>query len=891
VLSDIRKAFQMIDVKEEDRDFLRFLWWDSNGELLQYRHRRVVFGLNSSPFLLGAVLQFHLSNAKDEEKDVARKLMTSIYVDNCVCSFESCREYEEFRRVSVDLLAQAKMELRHWECSAGEESRVDLLSGSECGLETGSGVPQDSEEISSTTNVLGLRWDKRSDRLSIVLPADSSSSPVTKRGILSTVAKIFDPLGVVCPALLVPKLLLQRAWIIKLGWDEELPYGVRAEFENWKKEVSSLGSITIPRFAFDHFDYSESCPIHTFCDASKSAYAAAVFVRTAGRDGVSVQLLMAKSRVAPAKASTIPRLELLGCLIGARLCNVATDSLKEDKIKKYYWTDSTTALAWIRRNDEWGTFVGNRVKQINELTKSEEWKHVPGVVNPADLPSRGCSPTHLLESIWWEGQAWLRKSEDEWPKANTEEDEETISNEKKRSKLVTLVSTAKSDAWYVSRYSSFQKNKRLMAWIRRFVDKSRKVSQQRGELTVEEVQSAETHIFKLVQSQAFPQAGEVINRIRVVKLEGVIRVNTKLINRQDHRSFRLSILLPSNHPVTEQLIRYFHQVWCHLGVQFLMCKLREHVWIIQARRAIKCVVSKCVRCRRFAAKSPVLPPAPLPKDRVTTASAFEVTGVDLAGPLFLNGGVKVWIVLFTCAVYRCVHLELVGSLSTEAFILALQKFICRRGRPTTIWSDNGTNFRGAFNACKQLDWKTIEEETASKMIKWKFIPPTAAWWGGWWERLIRTMKDLLRKVLGHRKLGWAQLEFVLCDAETAMNERPLTYVADDQEDLIPLTPAMFLRGLSTAVFPECGVMDGGEFRRAALSITKLRGELQQRFRKEYLAHLVHRGKGEKLVGGTCKLEMSCWWEVTTKSDCFGRWDSSWSCCRGLMESVELLESV
>jgi hypothetical protein len=362
---------------------------------------------------------------------------------------------------------------------------------------------------------------------------------------------------------------------------------------------------------------------------------------------------------------------------------------------------------------------------------------------------------------------------------------------------------------------------------------------------VEEVQSAEIHIFKLVQSETFPQAGEVINGIRVVKLEGVIRVNTKLINRQDHRSFRLPILLPSNHPVTEQLIRYYHQVWCHSGVQFLMCKLRENVWIIKARRAIKCVVSKCVRCRRFAAKSPVLPPAPLPKDRVTTSSAFEVTGVDLAGPLFLKGGVKVWIVLFTCAVYRCVHLELVGSLSTEAFILALQKFICRRGRPTTMWSDNGTNFRGAVNAFKQLDWKTIEEETASKMIKWKFIPPTAAWWGGWWERLIRTMKDLLRKVLGHSKLGWAQLEYVLCDVETAMNERPLTYVADDQEDLIPLTPALFLRGLSTAVFPECGVMDGGEFRRAALSITKLRGELQQRFRKEYLAHLVHRGKGEK----------------------------------------------
>jgi hypothetical protein len=176
----------------------------------------------------------------------------------------------------------------------------------------------------------------------------------------------------------------------------------------------------------------------------------------------------------------------------------------------------------------------------------------------------------------------------------------------------------------------------------------------------------------------------------------------------------------------------------------------------------------------------------------------------------------------------------------------MQKFVCRRGRPETMWSDNGTNFRGAVNSFKLLDWKKIEMETTNQMIKWKFIPPTAAWWGGWWERLIRTMKELLRRMLGHCKFSMFQMESVLCEVESAMNDRPLTYVADDQDDLLPLTPSMLLHGLPSSSFPESAVLDASGLRGAAVSLSRLRAELQERFRKEYLAQLVHRGKVQKI---------------------------------------------
>ena len=129
------------------------------------------------------------------------------------------------------------------------------------------------------------------------------------------------------------------------------------------------------------------------------------------------------------------------------------------------------------------------------------------------------------------------------------------------------------------------------------------------------------------------------------------------------------------------------------------------------------VLTKCVRCRRFTAKSVDTPAPPLPEDRVRDALIFEVTGVDVAGPTYLKGGEKTWILLFTCAVYRAVHLKLITSLSTPEFMLGLRRFVARRGRPKVIYSDNGTNFVGTENLLKTLDWDLIVWESSVRRIQ------------------------------------------------------------------------------------------------------------------------------------------------------------------------------
>lgn len=268
-----------------------------------------------------------------------------------------------------------------------------------------------------------------------------------------------------------------------------------------------------------------------------------------------------------------------------------------------------------------------------------------------------------------------------------------------------------------------------------------------------------------------------------------------------------------------------------------MTHLRENFWILKTRQTIRRVINKCVRCRRFNSRKTEVIPAPLPEDRVREATVFEIVGIDLTGPLYLKGGNKAWIVIFTCAVYRTVHLELVTSLSTEEFLQTLRRFIARRGRPAVIYSDNGTNFVGANRALKQIDWSAISASVAVQRIKWKFNPPTAAWWGGWWERLIKMIKQILRKILGQASLNYEELNTVICECEQLMNSRPLTYVSEDTEELTPLTPSMFLQEIRTSGVPDIDILDHTGFNKRVCYRQILREHLRKRFRIEYLGQL------------------------------------------------------
>ncbi len=828
VTADIRKAFQMVKVREEDKKFQKFLWWEDEActKVKVYMHDRVVFGMNCSPFLLGATINHHLSNMNICTDTVSR-LKKSWYVDNCILSLESMEQYQTFKEEATTIMKSAGMDLRQWAFTCDGESepvsRNDNLEKED---------PADCND--QCLMILGLVLDRKRDGLSCEIKPFELTGCITKRKILSVASQVFDPLGFLCPTTLQPKLILQQIWIKSLGWDDPLPEEISAKFMEWVKEAALLREIWIPR----HFQLNQATTkeIHVFVDASILSYACVIYMRTEVNGIVKVEFLIAKTRLAPIKGSTIPRLELMACLLGLRVFILIMGAIDMVGVKVFFWCDSTTALAWIQRDIECGVFVNNRRKEIRRSTEPSQWAHVPGIHNPADLPSRGCSPRQLVKcQEWIHGPAWLRMSRENWPVSNETPDEDEICKELRKTSVCASLFHSMDLT-----FSSYEKNVNVWGWVYRYIRKLKGTYHGTGNLSIMELREGEKLLLSQVQRSSFPDKTAVIGGIQVkVDKGGLLRVVTKITNRVDKENFIAPILLPGNHPITESLIMSFHRIHCHAGIQVVMSKMREKYWIIHSRRTISRVLKKCAICRRYDAKAVDVPPAPLPEKRVKTSEPFETTGVDLAGPLFLRDGSKVWIVVFTCAVYRCIYLDLVISCSTEAFLESLERFISVHGRPNTIFSDNGTNFVGSDNLFSQLEWKSIEKASGVKRIRWIFNPPTAAWWGGFWERLIREVKNLLRRMLGKARLTYDQLRTCMANVTSTLNDRPLTALTEDSNDLIPLTPSMFIRGRLCGYLPE--TEDADSLTSAYRKMKSLQLQIQDRFRKEYLAMLVQRG--------------------------------------------------
>ncbi|GFX56927.1 integrase catalytic domain-containing protein [Trichonephila clavipes] len=254
----------------------------------------------------------------------------------------------------------------------------------------------------------------------------------------------------------------------------------------------------------------------------------------------------------------------------------------------------------------------------------------------------------------------------------------------------------------------------------------------------------------------------------------------------------------------------------HAGTQTLMSNLRESYWIIKSRKTIRQVVRSCITCKRFSARPLETVSIPLPEDRSSPP-------------------------------------ELITSLSTDSFILAFRRFIARRGRPTTIYSDNGKNFVGTFNALNSIDWDKIQDFALKIKIQWKFSPPSAPWWGGFWERLVGMLKNVLRKVLGKASLNEEELNTLLCDAESIINSRPITYLSEDPKDLVALTPAISCpnsshvpsRNSRNWSVPDFDMIDSKKLERRFIYRVKIRKDLRNRFRNEYLGLLKDYSKVRK----------------------------------------------
>ena len=270
------------------------------------------------------------------------------------------------------------------------------------------------------------------------------------------------------------------------------------------------------------------------------------------------------------------------------------------------------------------------------------------------------------------------------------------------------------------------------------------------------------------------------------------------------------VLLPSTHPFVKLLVIDAHYRMKHGGVNSILVALREQYWILRGRQVVKTVVRSCVICRKLEGLPYSSQPSPdLPACRVSDNPSFSHTGLDFAGPVYFReshgagDSAKAYICLFTCAFTRAVHLELTRGMSVDAFILAFRRFVGRQGLPVTLLSDNAKSFK---SSSKEIQSICRSPEVfcylADQRTTWKFIVAKAPWWGGFWERIVRSIKRCLRKVVGRTTLNFEELITLLIEIESIINCRPLTFVYDDQEGIsCALTPAHLIYGCRLASSP------------------------------------------------------------------------------------------
>lgn len=662
------------------------------------------------------------------------------------------------------------------------------------------------------------------------------------------------------------KILMQKLWVYKLSWDEPLPLEIVQAWLEIIKDLPALNDLRIPRLVV--CDLRVALDLHIFCDASQSAYGACLYVRTVQEySKASVKLLLAKSKVAPLKPTTIPRLELCGALVGVRLFEKVVSSLRVDIRHSTFWTDSTIVLGWLRMSpSKLQPFVRNRVVEILEKTENCSWRHVPTDENPADHITRGVNISELQGlDLWWSGPQFLSQDAAQWP-PNLAVAKELP--EVRPADAVSLhVSLTCTDKFIeLDRFSNILRLKRAVAYVLRFVNSCKRLTPKTDYLSSDELQNASNLIIKMSQVESFPEYDILLKKKPVPAKSKLIKLNVFLDDKNLLRvggrlgnvsSFpydkKFPIVLQSTHQFTKLLFRAEHIRLMHAGPQLLLASIRETYWLIGGRNLAKFTYYQCVRCTRMRGKVVFPLMGNLPPQRVIPNRPFECVGIDYAGPISSASRqgrgckiVKVYIAIFVCFTTKAVHIELVGDLTSNTFISALRRFIARRGKPSDIYSDNGTSFVGAYNEIGKFlksNCSSLPECLANDNINFHLCPPYSPHFGGLWEAGVKSIKYHLYRVLGQCNLTYEELITVLTQIEAILNSRPLTPLSSDSNDLTPLTPGHFLIGQPLSALPVPDYQDSPvnhltRFQR----LEQLRQHFWARWSKEYLGELQQRVK-------------------------------------------------
>ena len=777
-----------ICIRTEDQSCLRFLW-PSNNSVQQFQYTRLIFGARCSPTTAIFVLQ---ETAKDFGNTATKDLIfNSFYMDDFVHSFVN----EQKAETAVQDLRQT--------LSKGGFSLTKFVSNS---VQCLSKIPKEHcDNEKDKHRVLGVMWNTVNDTFfhQKLAKVQEDKTDYTLRKLLSLIACLFDPLGIIAPLLITLKIILQDTWKEGLAWDDLLSDEKQKSIKTWIEQYLNVPEISMPRCFVSPNEPSPINQLHCFCDASQLAYGAVIYIRSQSATTISTGFVIARAKVAPLKQISIPKLELQAAVLGCRLMQFVSKQLTIPVTSKHFWSDSEAVLAWIKSKDKLKIFIANRVQEIRNNTDVSKWQHISGKLNPADHVSRGI-PACDINVLWLTPPVFLSDPESHWKNSLGNKEETNVTMEPSNDECIINV----------SRFSKWTKLMRSMAFVIRFIKSLR--SKQRGKLELDDINEARIYLFRKSQEKSFKDAIKDMNQHRPLSKKdrllclspffesGLLRVGGRTKRSLLPFDAKHPIILDSNEHSIQLYIQKCHGICMHIGVEYTRNYIQQRCHILGIRLFLRSLALKCFDCRRFRAQGLQPPMADLPDIRFQETQSpvvFTNVGVDYLGPFAVVHRVtevKTYICLFTCLVTRAIHLEVAEDLSTDKCLKAIRRFIARRGQPRLFLSDNGSNFLGARKQIRRrplmLEHDYIKDQLLNQSVEWKLNPPSAPHFGGVWERLVQCVKRALLLNLGSAKLTPDVFATIVSEAECLVNSRPLTHVRSNHEDDNPLTPNHFLLG-------------------------------------------------------------------------------------------------
>jgi hypothetical protein len=887
-VGDVTKMYHQILIKKEDQQVQRFLWrdCDESREPTTFIFQSMLFGPTCSPSQANSVRIDVAKKLKNKFPGGSRVALTSMYMDDEFNSEDSTEEAAAVANETIKMFQTISWDSVGFKSNSGEV--LKLLPQNNVDTELVLDLRSEDEVINR--KVLGISWNPKSDTfvfkvakneelISLTLHDDYHP---TKLELLSFIMRIFDCLGIISHFVIRGRMILQTIWRRGIGWNQKIPDDINDALRQWMEKFAEIERLQIPR----HYGYdsriSQNVTLHVFVDASLEAYAAVAFIRFENNGHVHVSQVMSKCRVAPVKYTSVPKLELMAGLIGARLANtIKKQHTRMTFDSTTFWSDSITVLRWLYSPSiRLQQFVAPRVSEIQETTSVNEWRYVPTAQNVADDGTKWndidfSSPAQR----WLKGPGFLWQHEDEWPAkfpANVNLEEHSVmmaalqqpvdASSSYYGGVVEGVSPKIRASWkhyrmVIARVNRFRRNL-ISKWLEKHPE--RQVEQGHNgpsntdeTISPEEIRDAEHLIFRLIQQCVFKEERANLSKGRPVKSssklyalnaymhnDGLLRAKTRMcLEEAIPFDMKCPPILPNKHETVHAFVKYLHERSLHVGAEGTAAEARSQVWIIHVRKAVKRVKNQCLYCIDQKARHQIPPTAPLPSFRLTpTTSAFEHCGVDCCGPFTIYTGKSrhkrdVWVVVFTCMITRAVYLRMLDAMSGDEMLLAIQDVWTRRGPIRHMYSDNGTNFVASARIITANHLQHLAED---KRIRWHFIPALTPQWGGAWERLIRDIKRAMKAEMKGKVLREKVFQCMLLQVEDLMNARPLTNLPASPDDLSPLTPNYLVKLHPGYAFVQGDAkVDSDEDKLYAKKARRISENLVSRWTKEYLSGIAN----------------------------------------------------